>query len=257
METARLVWSYLHMLGRRPDLHWDDAVERSGQQPAFALGSGLDAESAAQLADRVPADMLAFYRHFNGGGFYFDGLYFGGPGDSHGGLDLSPLVAASFETYVYGDEPWELGASWMMQNVNDEWYANLVCDPGKTTAEGYVAFYANVDAELAQKFESFDAYLRAGARSGLVFMWQAHGYPPAEAALDALLKASASPGTEAAMAAALVDRWGITPSDAASLVGWLGDRAVLLLPSGELPASAPGELRAALAEFDQRQAQTR
>lgn len=234
MELADRFRFFIYLFEQRPDVDITmfEVIEEEGFE-----GSDFDEE--------VPEDLLDFYRVFDGLEFSYDiaeGL------DDHNGSGSGGRV--TFERLMTGRSKWWGPAGWepidfhenfVVENINDEWMAQYVRQEDEAKTDARIAFFSSGD-DYVNWWDDFEAYLTDGARHAFVWMWQqADVYWEVEVLLDVLLSNSIAPSTPREQIRDRLMEIGedigfeflpldVTDEVADDLIGWLGDRVVLLVP---------------------------
>ncbi len=215
---------YLQLFRARPDVTFLD----------LEVGEGAPEDDLADLGTRLPAWMVDFVRHASWLEFTWVFTDQAGTVDQHargyngGRMKIPYFSAAHFQWYPHGGwEPRQFTGSCMIDEMVDEGCGWLVYEQAPTDA--LITFH---NASQGQCFDMGDmeAYLGRGARWGFAWYWQTPG-AETEAFAQRLYAGSLPRETPPAQVRAALEGRGLTPDQAQSMMDWLGEDVVILLPT--------------------------
>jgi hypothetical protein len=226
-----LLLAYLRVLAQRPDVFVVDQH----------LGAPTSSRTLLRLHGAVPPEVLALASHIGSLEFtwVFDSDKDGREGFSKG-YKGGRLCFPGFESFRF----WKRPAEWdwvdfdsqaMFDDLVAEGSTMLSYDPGQDPTEASLVFDDSNDVER-YPVGTVSQYLTRGAKLGFVWYWPRADYWEARDFTQRLFDASLPRTTPAAeVVAALVDK-GLPQAEAAGMVAWLGEDAVILLPKTGKPA---------------------
>ena len=224
-SIPHLLLAYLRVFAQRPDVFVVD----------HRLGAPTTSRTLLRLHGQVPPEVLALASHV--GALEFTWVFDADKADREGfskGYRGGRLCFPGFENFRWWKRPkeWDwvdFDSQTMFDDLVAEGSTMLSYDPGESPTEAMLVFD---DANDVQRYPmgTVTEYLTRGAKLGFVWYWPRRTYWEARDFTSRLFDASLPRTTPAAeVTTALVGK-GLSPAEAAGMVAWLGEDAVILLP---------------------------
>lgn len=227
-----LLLAYLRVLAQRPDVFVVD----------HRLGAPTSTRALLRLHGQLPPEVLALASHI--GSLEFTWVFDADKDERDGfskGYRGGRLCFPGFENFRW----WKRPAEWdwvhfdsqaMFDDLVAEGSTMLSYDPGQPPTEASLVFD---DANDVERYPvgPVSHYLTRGAKLGFVWYWPRADSWEARDFTQRLFDASLPRTTPAAEVVAALVAKGLSEAEAAGMVAWLGEDAVILLPKAGEPAA--------------------